>query len=77
MIKNSNFNFEIDETIALDRDSVDWADSENKLDQVWRKKIKNETLNLKLNGKSSDSYKKTLIQRYEGIARRTQQIKSR
>ena len=74
LIKNSNFNFEIDETIALDRDSVDWADSENKLDQVWRKKIKNETLNLKLNGKSSDSYKKTLIQRYEGIARRTQQL---
>ena len=74
LIKNSNFNFEIDETIALDRDSVDWADSENKLDQIWRKKIKNETLNLKLNGKSSDSYRKTLIQRYEGIARRTQQL---
>ena len=29
---------------------------------------------MKLNGKSSDSYKKTLIQRYEGIARRTQQL---
>ena len=27
-----------------------------------------------MNGKSSDSYKKTLIQRYEGIARRTQQL---
>ncbi len=74
LIKNSNFDFEINENIALDRDSVEWAESEDELDQVWRKKIKNETLSLKLNGKSVDSYKKTLIQRYEGIARRTQQL---
>ncbi len=74
LIKHSDFNFEINETIELNRDSVDWADSESKLDQIWRKRIKNETLNLKLNGKSNDSHKKTLIQRYDGIARRTQQL---
>ncbi|OUU75947.1 MAG: hypothetical protein CBC29_01185 [Methylococcaceae bacterium TMED69] len=74
LIKNSNFNFEINENITLDRDLVDWAESELELDQIWRKKIKNETLNLKLNGKSTDSYKETLAQRYEGIARRTKQL---
>lgn len=76
IVKNNNFNFELDETISLDRDQAEWANSESALDQIWRKKLKNETLNLKLNGKSDAAYKKTITQRYEGLARRTKQLNS-
>lgn len=76
LIQNANFNFKLEESIGLDRNAAEWAESENELNQIWRKKLKNETLNLKLNGKTAETYKKTLKQRYDGLARRTKQLNS-
>ncbi|MCB0753036.1 MAG: tail-specific protease, partial [Ignavibacteriae bacterium] len=57
--------FTIDETIKVDREKEPWANSVEELNEIWRKKLKNEALNLKLSGKEWDKTKETLVKRYK------------
>jgi len=65
---DTEFDYSIDEDYAFNRDSVDWAKDENELNELWRKRLKNDALTHKLNGKDWDFIQKTLRKRYKGYA---------
>ncbi len=69
------FNFSIDEFYELDRSESAWALDENELNSLWRKRIKNDLINLYLSDESEEDSLDTLRRRYKSIVRRSQQIK--
>ncbi len=73
---NQPFDFTIDEEYLLDPEEARWAQDIDELDDNWRKRIKNDIINLRLSKKSGDEIKDTLTNRYIDIARRTGQLKS-
>ena len=70
------FDFTIDEDYLLDPEDAHWAQNIEVLNDNWRKRIKNDIINLRLSGKSDDEITDTLTRRYIHIARRTGQLKS-
>ena len=70
------FDFSINEDYLLDRSDSQWAISASELDDVWRKRIKNDILNLRLADEDNEEIITTLKQRYTHIARRIWQFKS-
>lgn len=70
-----NFNFAIDEVYELDRSESPWALDEEELNSLWRKRIKNDLINLYLSDENEEEALDTLRRRYKSIARRSQQIK--
>ncbi len=73
---NKTFDFNKNESLEIDRDKEPWASSQEELNELWRKTIKNQFLSLKLAGKSDDEIRKTLKDRYEKLASSNDQIKS-
>ncbi|MCZ6804652.1 MAG: carboxy terminal-processing peptidase [Proteobacteria bacterium] len=71
---NLDFNFDIDETYRFDRREDAWSGSKSELDELWRKRVKNDVLNLKLSGKDTDELRKTLSDRYKRIRTSTFQL---
>jgi carboxyl-terminal processing protease len=71
-----NFDFNVDETYRFDRREDDWIASKNELDALWRKRVKNDFLNLQLTKKEPDEIKETLTARYERIRSSTFQLNS-
>lgn len=70
------FDFTIDETYRFDRRDDAWSSSRKELDELWRKRVKNDYLNLQLTKKKDDEIKKTLSARYERIRSSTFQLNS-
>ncbi len=70
------FDFNVDEALQLDRSEAAWARSTEELDELWRQKLKNEALNLKLTGKEWSSIQETLNRRYANLKRRIDQYQS-
>lgn len=68
------FDFAIDEQYRYDRRDVEWAQSREQLDDVWRKRVKNDVLNLRLTGKDDADIVDTLRKRYQRLKRRTTQL---
>ncbi len=68
------FDFERDENYLFKRDEADWATSEAELNELWRKRVKNDYLLLKLADKSDEEIVDQLRKRYEGITRRIHQF---
>ncbi|MGH8659533.1 MAG: carboxy terminal-processing peptidase [Gammaproteobacteria bacterium] len=68
------FDFNLDEDYELDRSKQPWAENVTALDEIWRKRVKNDVLILKLAGKTEADIKRTLRQRYEDLGRRTEQL---
>jgi len=64
-----------DETFSFDRQKAPWFSSRTDLDGYWTKKIKYETLNLKLAGKEEKQTEETISKRYTNF--RTQMQKQR
>lgn len=73
---NQDFDFDLDESYRFDRRKDDWFASRVELDALWRKRVKNDVLNLKLTGKEPDEIKKTLSERYQRIRTSTFQLNS-
>lgn len=71
-----NFDFAVEETFQFDREDLPWAASMAELDELWRKRVKNDVLSLKLSGKKDKDIRETLKKRYEGLARQTAQFNS-
>lgn len=59
------FDFNIAEFYRPDRSDQPWAESTAQLDSIWRKRIKDEALRLKLTGKEWDKVVETLQKRYD------------
>ena len=68
------FDFTIDEEYLVDREDAQWPDSASALDSLWRKRVKNDILGMRLMDKSADEIKEDLTKRYEGTSRRTRQM---
>lgn len=71
---NFDFSFDIDESYRFDRREDDWSWSKSDLDELWRMRVKNDVLNLKLSGKETDEIRKTLSDRYNRIRTSTFQL---
>lgn len=68
------FDFTKDEDYLLDRSKAPWAANSKELDEIWRKRIKNDLINQKLADKSEDSIE-TLHKRYLNLSKRMAQLK--
>ncbi len=64
---NHTIDFTIDESLQLDRSEAPWAANEAALDEIWRKRVKNDVLNLMLAKKEPEAIDKTLRKRYQRI----------
>ena len=73
---NNDFKFDIDEVYRFDRREDDWAANTSELDEIWRKRVKNDVLNLRLLGKEPEEIKETLSERYKRILTSTHQLNS-
>ena len=70
------FDFTRNETLLLDRKNAPWATDEAALNDLWRKRVKEEILNLELAGKAPEKIQELLIKRYENRLDRTRQTNS-
>jgi carboxyl-terminal processing protease len=59
------FDFTKNEEYIIDRKDAEWPASTEKANELWRKRIKNDALTLKLTGKEWDSIVETLEKRYD------------
>jgi len=66
------FDFSIAESLELDRTEQPFAATETELDELWRKRIKNDVLNLKLAGKPLEDIQTLLDKRYSSRLNRLQ-----
>jgi len=66
--------FTLDESFRFDRSELGWATSEEELQEVWRKRVKNDGLSLVLTGKTWEETAELLQGRYERLLRRVEQI---
>jgi len=73
--KAKKFDFKKDESLSLDRENASWATTSEELDELWRKRLKNSVLNLRLADKEEDSIYELLEKRYQNQLNRTHQIK--
>lgn len=73
-ILEHDFDFAIDEAYQFDRREAAWAKDREALNDIWRKRIKNDMLSLMLAKKKPDELKETLRKRYERIKTRTKQF---
>jgi len=71
-----NLNFKANEYILTDRSKTPWAESEDTLDDVWRRRIKSAVLSITLDGKTKKEAQETLVKRYENQLKRTLQSRS-
>ena len=71
-----DFDFTIDESYTFNREDAEWADSEKAMDELWRKRVKNDILNLRLADQSNEDLVETLEKRYERMARSVTQLNS-
>lgn len=70
------FDFDQKETYQFDRSKEAWAKNEAELNELWRKRVKNEWLRLKLADKDEKTIRETLAKRYDGSLTRAAKIKS-
>lgn len=66
----------VDETYEFDREHAPWPTSVQELDELWRKRVKNDGLSLLLTGKTWPEATEILRKRYERVLKRADQITS-
>ena len=69
--KAKKYDFSRNEQLSLDRENVEWSKSTNELDDLWRKRLKNSILNLRLADKEDDAIYELLRKRYQNQLNRT------
>ncbi len=68
--------FSIDETYVFDREDLPWLQTEAELDDLWRKRVKNDAMNLRLAEKDWTETQEILSKRYTRFLKRMDQINS-
>ena len=76
ILANEPFRFDRDESYRYDRREDGWPANSKALDELWRKRVKNDVLNLKLSGKEPGEIKDILSKRYKRIRTSTFQLNS-
>lgn len=71
------FDFDKSESLELDRKDSNWPQSASAADDLWRKRLKSDILNLRLaNKKTDEDIRELLIRRYKGLSKRLEQQRS-
>ncbi|MBA6296326.1 carboxy terminal-processing peptidase [Colwellia sp. MB02u-9] len=70
------FDFDLDESYDFDREDAQWPNSVDELDELWRKKVKYDALNLTLAGKEWEKIQEVLGKRYRYAIKRLKQSES-
>ena len=70
------FDFARDENLEIDRSETPWAETLADLDDYWRRRVKNDILELELAGHEPEAIPEALKARYSRMARRAHQINS-
>jgi carboxyl-terminal processing protease len=68
------FDFTIDEQYQYDREDEGWAKDTAELDELWRMRVKNDYLRLKLTDKEDEAIVETLGERYDNLERRINEL---
>ena len=68
--------FSIDEEYSFDREELPWAITTAELDEIWRKRVKNDALGLTLAEKDWEETQEVLHKRYSRFLKRMDQAKS-
>lgn len=71
-----SFDFTAKETLEIDRKDAPWLTSEAQLNDLWRKRIKDEVLRLKIAGKEPAKIQELLTKRYKNQLSRLDQTRS-
>ena len=71
----SGFKFDSQESYQLTREKAPWAKSQAEMNDLWRKRVKNDWLRLKLAGKDDKSIAETLNKRYEASLASVSKVK--
>jgi carboxyl-terminal processing protease len=71
---DKEFDFTIDESYRFERDDQPWPQTRTELQEIWRKRVKNDFLNLRLMDKKDDEIRKTLSERYTRLLNRVEQF---
>jgi carboxyl-terminal processing protease len=72
----TGFDFKIRESYQYTRKNAPWPKSEDELNDLWRKRVKNDWLRLKLAGKDNKSIVDTLGKRYDNSLNSLSKVKS-
>ena len=68
------FDFTLDEKYAFDREDMHWMPSKNAMNELWRKRVKNDVLSLRLTEMADEQIIVTLQKRYERMRSRVAQL---
>jgi carboxyl-terminal processing protease len=71
---DKGFDFSVDESYQLERDMEPWAQTVTELQEIWRKRVKNDYLNMRLMDKEDEEINKTLHERYTRLLSRVEQF---
>jgi len=71
---NTEPNWTVDESFEFNREHAPWLKSAADMDELWRKRIKNDALSLILTGKNWKDVSDTLRKRYERVLKRVDQV---
>ncbi len=69
------FDFTLEEQYLFDRTDAAWPKDKKELDEIWRKRVKNDVLSLSLANKTDEEINKTLRKRYQRYKTRSEQFK--
>jgi len=70
------FDFQQNETYEYIHEGKPWAKSEDELNELWRKKVKNDWLQLKISGKDDKNIIEQLDKRYQNFLKRINKLKA-
>ncbi|WP_448111399.1 carboxy terminal-processing peptidase [Pseudomonas lini] len=68
--------FTAKETLLVDRKDAPWLKTTTELDDLWRKRVKDEVLRMKISGKESKQIQETLTKRYKNQLSRLDQTRA-
>lgn len=68
--------FTVDESFEFDRAKAPWAKTPEELNDIWRRRVKNDAVSLMLTEKTWAETKDILQKRYERVVKRTEQVTS-
>jgi carboxyl-terminal processing protease len=66
--------FNLEESYQYDREKAEWAKSDAEVKDLWRKRVKNDWLRLKLAGKDDKAIRETLEKRYDNYLSRSRKL---
>jgi len=68
--------FTVDEYVEFDRQKAPWPKSEAELNELWRKRVKNDAVSLMLTEKTWPETREILEKRYQRVQKRNEQVTS-